>query len=158
MILARSSLSVRLMGLDVGEKRIGVSISDPQGLIAQSLTVVRRTSLKADVQVIGELAREYGVEKIVVGLPRRMDGTLGPQALKAEEFARELERRLHLPTILWDERLTTAAAERLMIEAGVRREKRRERIDAVAATLLLQSYLDFLHLEASRSEVRPYED
>ncbi len=155
----RSAINVRLMGLDVGEKRIGVSLSDPQGLLAQSLTVIQRTSLKRDIQIIGKLAKENDVAKIVVGLPRQMDGSIGPQALKTEAFARELERRLRLPIILWDERLTTVAAERLMIEAGVRRERRKEKIDAVAATLLLQGYLDFLHSEASRpGEVSPYED
>lgn len=147
------------MGLDVGDRRIGVSISDPQGLLGQSLKVIQRTSLKKDIQAIGELAKENDVGKIVVGLPRQMDGTIGPQALKAEEFARELERRLGIPVILWDERLTTVAAERLMIEAGLRREKRREKIDAVAAALLLQSYLDFLHVEAGYpGETIPYDD
>jgi putative Holliday junction resolvase len=86
------------------------------------------------------------VEKIVVGYPRKLDGTLGPQAKKAEEIAKEMERRFHVPVILWDERLTTVAAQKMMIEAGVKREKRREKIDAVAAAILLQNYLDYLRL------------
>src|SRR3989304_6296028 len=121
------------MGLDVGEKRIGVSISDPGGVFAQSLAVIQRVSLKKDFDAIRTLVGEYGVEKIVVGLPRNMDGSVGPQAMRAAEFARELERRLRLPLVMWDERLTTVAAEKAMIEAGTRREKRREKIDSVAA-------------------------
>ncbi len=141
---------MRLMGLDLGEKRIGVSISDPDRLIAQSLTVIQHTSLKRDIHAIEKLAKEHEVEKVVVGLPRRMDGTLGPAAEMAQTFAQELERRTKLPTVMWDERLTTVAAQRAMIEAGVRREKRRERVDAVAAAILLQSYLDFLRAAAKR--------
>jgi putative Holliday junction resolvase len=132
------------MGLDLGGKRIGVSLSDPDGLIAQALTVIHSVSRNKDIQTIGELLKEHQVERIVVGLPRRLDGTLGPEAKKAEEVAKEIERRLHVPTILWDERLTTVAAQKAMIEAGVKREKRKEKIDAVAAALLLQGYLDSL--------------
>lgn len=147
------------MGLDIGDKRIGVAISDPLGWFAQSLTVIQRTTLKRDIQAIGELVKEHDIGKMVVGLPRSMDGTLGPQAAKVEDFAVELERRLHVPLVLWDERLTTVEAERLMIEAGVRREKRREKIDAVAASLLLQGYLDFLRAQSvPPGEVPPYED
>ncbi|MDA8187180.1 MAG: Holliday junction resolvase RuvX [Dehalococcoidales bacterium] len=147
------------MGLDVGDKRIGVALGDPTGWIASSLTVITRTSLKRDVQIIGELAKEHEVQKIIVGLPRRMDGTLGEQAQKAQAFGRELERRLGLPVVFWDERLTTVAAEKMMIGAGVRREKRRERIDAVAASLMLQSYLDFQRSRTRTFDgIPPYED
>lgn len=143
---------MRIMSLDLGEKRIGVALSDPEGLIAQTLTVIHHVSRNKDIQIISGLLAEHEVEKIVVGLPRRLDGTLGPEAKKAEEMARELERRLHVPTILWDERLTTVAAQKAMIEAGVRREKRREKIDAVAAALLLQNYLDFERAGSSHRE------
>jgi putative Holliday junction resolvase len=136
------------MGLDPGEKRIGVALSDPSGLIAQSLTVIQRTGLNRDLHVIADLAKDHEVERIVVGLPRRLDGSLGPAAKQAEQFARQVERLVCLPVVLWDERLTTVAAQKAMIEAGVRREKRREKIDAVAAAILLQGYLDFSNREA----------
>ncbi|MCL5959114.1 MAG: Holliday junction resolvase RuvX [Chloroflexi bacterium] len=143
---------MRLVGLDVGDKRIGVSLSDPEGLIAQNLTVIHRTALARDLQTLGNLVREHEVEKLVIGLPRRLDGTLGTQAEKVQAFGDKVSRALGVPVTYWDERLTTAQAERMLIEAGVKREARKGRIDAVAATLLLQNYLDFLRAQARRLE------
>lgn len=141
---------MRIMALDVGDKRIGVAISDPQGLIAQSLMVIERRGMTHDLGTLGNLIRAHQVEKIVVGLPRRLDGTLGTQAAKAQAFGEEVQKQLEIPVVFWDERLTTAQAERLLIEAGVKREARKKRIDAVAATLLLQSYLDFQRGQAKQ--------
>lgn len=141
---------MRIMALDVGDKRIGVAISDPEGLIAQSLTVLERKGKAHDLEALRNLAREHQVERILIGLPRRLDGTLGPQAEKAQALGEEIGDQLRLPVVYWDERLTTAQAERILIEAGVKREARKKRIDAVAATLLLQNYLDFLMRQAKR--------
>lgn len=143
---------MRLIGLDVGDKRIGVALSDPRGLIAQPLTVIVRVGRARDLEALGRLIREHGAEGLVVGLPRRLDGTLGPQAEKAQAFGDEAGRRLGIPITYWDERLTTAQAERILIEAGVKREARKGRVDAVAASLLLQNYLDFLSRQAGKRE------
>ncbi len=143
---------MRLMALDVGDRRIGVAVSDPDKLIATPLSVIVRRGASRDIEALGKLVQEHEVEKLVVGLPRRMDGTLGPQAEKAQAFGDEAGRRLGITVTYWDERLTTAQAERLMIEAGIRREDRKGRIDAVAAGLLLQNYLDFLRSQANRQE------
>lgn len=133
---------MRLLGLDIGEKRIGVAVSDPGGSLARSLRVIERGAKERDLEVIGQLVRDLDVARIVVGYPRNMDGTVGEQAKRVERYARELEQVVHVPVILWDERLSTVAAERLMREAGLRGEKKRERVDAVAAAVILQDYLD----------------
>ncbi|MCL6639297.1 MAG: Holliday junction resolvase RuvX [Firmicutes bacterium] len=135
---------MRIMGLDFGDKRIGVALSDPMGLTAQGLEVLeRRKTLEADVRRIGELVQQYGVDTIVIGLPKNMDGSLGPQAGKVKEFAEKLAFLPDVQVRLWDERLTTTAAEKLLIEADVRRARRRKVIDKLAASLILQGYLDF---------------
>lgn len=132
----------RTMGLDVGERRIGVAISDPTGTIATPLTVITRRQLAADVQTVLDLARVHDVTEIVVGLPIGLRGKVGPQAESVRVFGEALARASAIPVHYQDERLTTVAAERALIESGMRRERRREWIDAVAAALLLQSYLD----------------
>lgn len=134
---------MRIMGLDVGDRRIGVAISDPEGWLAQGLVVITRTTLDRDLAAIASMIREQGVEEVVVGLPRRLDGTLGPQAEKSQAFGRALQERVGVPVVFWDERLTTAAAEKMMIAAGVKRARRKATVDMAAATLLLQSYLDY---------------
>jgi putative holliday junction resolvase len=139
---------LRLMGLDVGDKRIGIALSDPTGSVASGLTVLRRTSIDRDVAFLGDAIREHEVEALVVGFPRRLDGGVGPQARKVKAFSDEVKRRLAIDVILWDERLTTSDAEEVMIAAGISREKRKERIDQVAASLILQSYLS--HLDEKR--------
>ncbi len=134
---------MRIMGLDLGEKRIGVAVSDPLGWTAQGLQVIAvGGSLKASMASIQELVRQYQVERIVVGLPRNMDGSTGSGAKKATEFAGLLSKKLGLPVEMYDERLTTVAAERVLLEADLSRARRRKIIDKMAATLILQGYLD----------------
>jgi len=130
------------MGLDVGTKTVGVAVSDPLGITAQGVTTVRRTGLKRDLAALEALAREREVTRAVVGLPINMDGSEGPRAEASRAFARALEQALGIPVELWDERLSTVAAERALLEADVSRAKRREVIDQVAATLILQGWLD----------------
>ncbi len=132
----------RTLGLDVGERRIGVALSDPTGTIASPLTVMPaapRTCLGGELE---RICREREVERIVVGLPVCLDGTEGSAARQAREFARWVADVTGRPVELWDERLTTAEAERAMIAGGMRRDRRREAIDKVAAQILLQCYLD----------------
>jgi len=134
---------LRIMGLDVGEKTIGVAVSDPLGWTAQGVTTIRRRgSLEEDLKAILRLVQEYRVERVVVGLPRNMNGSLGPQAKKVLDFMQALEERLKLPVVPWDERLTTSAAERVLIAADLSRRRRKGVVDRLAAVLILQSYLD----------------
>ncbi|GAW92663.1 Holliday junction resolvase RuvX [Calderihabitans maritimus] len=133
---------MRIMGLDIGEKTIGVALSDPLGWTAQGLTTLqRRGNLEEDISRIQELVEEYQVDKVVVGYPRNMDGSSGPQAARAENFAVLLKEKVKIPVILWDERLSTVAAERTLLEADLSRRKRKKVIDRVAAALILQGYL-----------------
>lgn len=131
---------MRWLGLDLGSKRIGVAASDPLGKLAFALKVVSSRSLREDVEGIAALAREGGAEGIVVGLPLRLTGDEGPQARRARNFAGELEKATGLAVVLWDERLSTVAAERSRREARVRSAE----IDAQAAAIILQNYLDSL--------------
>ena len=133
---------LRIMGLDLGDKTIGVAVSDSFGWTAQALETVTRNDIETDIERIRELIREWEVEKIVVGLPKNMNSTIGPQGEKAIEFSRVLEEATGLEVILWDERLSTVAAERMLIEGQVGREKRKRVIDKVAASIILQGYLD----------------
>ena len=133
---------MRAMGLDVGTKTVGVALSDELGFTAQGLTTVRRTNLKADLAALESIAREHAVERVVVGLPLNMDGSEGPRALASRQFGAALEQALGLPVDFWDERLTTVAAERALLEADVSRQKRKQLIDKVAASLILQGWLD----------------
>mgnify|MGYP000900619776 CR=1 FL=1 len=133
---------MRVMGLDVGENTIGVAVSDPLGITAQGVTVIRRRGIKSDLAEIGKLAREYEVSKFVVGMPRRTDGSFGPEAEKVRAFGRKLEGELRLPVEYWDERFSTAAAERILLEGDVSRARRKQVIDKLAAVVILQAYLD----------------
>jgi len=130
------------MGLDVGTKTIGVAVSDGLGLTAQGVTTVRRTSLKADLAALTALAREHEVERVVVGLPLNMDGSEGPRAEASRKFADTVSQALGVPVEFWDERLSTVAATRTLLEADVSRARRREVIDQVAAQFILQGWLD----------------
>ena len=134
---------MRIMGLDVGEKRIGIAISDPMGWTAQGHSVLLRSNLEADLKSIGQLCQDYEVEKIVVGLPLNMDGTIGPKAQEVQGFARSLETGLAIEIAYWDERLTTKSAERVLIEADLSRRRRKQVIDKMAAVHILQGYLDY---------------
>ena len=137
---------MRIMGLDFGSKTIGVAISDELLLTAQGIEIIRRkeeNKLRKSLARIEELIVEYGVGEIVLGLPKNMNNTEGERVRLTEEFQNRLERRTGLPVRLWDERLTTVAADRFMMEAGIRREDRQEHVDRIAAVFILQGYLDY---------------
>jgi len=133
---------MRTLGLDYGTKTIGVAASDGLGLTAQTVTTLRRTNLKADLTALKELVREYEADRFVVGLPLNMDGSEGPRAEATRRFVEALTEVLGLPVELWDERLSTVAAQRTLLEADVSRAKRREVIDQMAAQFILQGWLD----------------
>ena len=137
---------MRIMGLDYGSVTVGVALSDELLLTAQGLEIIRRkeeNKLRRTLARLEALIAEYQVEEIVLGYPRKMNHTEGERCEKSEAFAVMLRKRTGLPVVLWDERLTTVAAHRIMIEAGVRREKRAKVVDQVAAALILQGYLDY---------------
>lgn len=129
-----------ILGLDVGEKRIGVALA--ADLLAIPLTVIERAGEKVDLERVLALAKEHGVKRIVVGIPFSLDGSIGKQAERILAFIRELSQHTDIPVDTWDERLSTVSAERLLLDAGMKREKRRARRDAMAAVIILQSYLD----------------
>jgi putative pre-16S rRNA nuclease len=133
---------LRVLAVDPGSKRVGLAVSDPTGTVAQALATVAAEPRETLVSRLAGIAREQAAGAIVVGLPRRMDGSEGPEAKAARVLASELRSASRLPVELVDERLTTAAAEKSLIDGGVRRKARRASIDRVAATLLLQSHLD----------------
>lgn len=138
---------MRIMGLDFGSKTVGVAVSDELFITAQGVEIVRRKSegkLRQTLARIEELIQEYQVEKIVLGYPKNMNNSEGIRCEKTLEFKEMLERRSGLPVVLWDERLTTVAADRAMMEASIRRENRKEYVDKIAAALILQGYLDSL--------------
>jgi putative Holliday junction resolvase len=130
------------MGLDIGERRIGVALSDSLRIIAGALTVVERVTDDAALKEIIDLARENEVERIVVGMPRSLDGSLGKQAQAVQSFVDLLKKRTDIPVVTWDERLSTVAAERTLLEVGMKRDKRKKRRDSLAAAIILQGYLD----------------
>lgn len=132
----------RIMGLDYGDKTIGVALSDEMGWTAQALTVIRRTSKAEDLKKIAALTESHQVEEIVVGFPKNMNASIGPRARLCMRFADTLEQTLGFPVQLWDERLSTAMAERSLIEADVSRKKRKQVVDQIAAAVILQGYLD----------------
>lgn len=137
---------MRIMGLDFGSKTVGVAVSDPLGITAQGLEIIRRgeeNKLRRTYARIEALIVEYEVEEIVLGLPRNMNATEGERAKLTRQFREALERRTGLPVTMWDERLTTVAADRAMTEAGIRGERRKDYVDMIAASLILQGYLDF---------------
>jgi len=133
---------MRVLGIDHGTKRIGLALSDELGVIAQPLEFVPAEPFSGVLSRLKEIIREKQVELLLVGMPRNMDGSYGPAALKVEEFVAVLKTALTTPIKTWDERLTSAQANRFLIQANVRREKRREKVDKMAAAILLQSYLD----------------
>lgn len=146
---------MRILGLDYGSVTVGVAVSDPLGITAQELETIRRPAenkLRRTLARIEELCREYEVGTIVLGYPKNMNNSVGERGKRTEEFRDRLEQRTGLPVILWDERLTTAAAERSLVEAGVRREYRKAVIDQIAAALILQGYLDLHHTDLQPGE------
>ena len=142
---------MRSFGLDVGTKTVGVAVSDGLGLTAQPVTTLRRSNLRADLTELRRLAEHHSVEHVVVGLPLNMDGTEGPSAAEARRFGDAVVRQLGLPVDYWDERLTTTAANRVLLEADLSRAKRRAVVDRVAAALILQGWLD-AHQAAANGE------
>jgi putative Holliday junction resolvase len=135
--------TVRVLALDIGEKRIGTALSDPGGIIAQPLGVVPATGSDAgDIAGISEIIREHGVSLVVMGLPRNLNGSVGPKEQKIMALAETLERVTGLPVELWDERFSTAEAHRIFDMASIKRKKRKDAIDAMAAQIILQGYLD----------------
>lgn len=138
---------MKIMGLDLGTKTVGVAISDSLLITAQPIETITRkeeNKLRQTLARIEELISQNDVEKIVLGYPKNMNDTIGPRALFSEEFKEKLERRTGLEVILWDERLTTVAADEVLIESNVRRENRKKYVDQIAAVFILQEYLDFL--------------
>lgn len=138
---------MRIMGLDFGSKTVGVAVSDPLFLTAQGIEIIRRKSpnkLRQTLARIDELCAEYEVEKIILGFPKNMNNTIGERCEKTLEFKEMLEKRTGLEVVLWDERLTTVEADRTMMEAGIRREDRKQYVDKLAAVFILQGYLDHL--------------
>ncbi|GLX69458.1 Holliday junction resolvase RuvX [Paenibacillus glycanilyticus] len=133
---------MRTMGLDYGDRNIGVAVSDAFGWTAQGLETVHKRRDGGEVDRIAELVKEHEVTEIVVGLPKNMNNTIGPRGEISMAFAEQLQQTLNLPVHLWDERLTTVSAERTLLEADVSRKKRKLVIDKMAATLILQNYLD----------------
>ncbi len=134
---------VRILALDVGSKRIGLAVSDPLGITAQGLEVLTRKDRAADLARLVEVARQWGVQRVVVGLPRHMDGRLGQAAPEILALVETLKEALGVEVVTWEERLTTAEAERVLIQADVSRRRRRQVIDQLAAVLILQNYLDY---------------
>ena len=138
---------MRIMGLDFGSKTVGVAVSDPLMITAQGIEVINRkqeNKLRQTYARIEELAQEYEVERFVVGLPLHMNATEGERAEKSREFAQNLERRTGIQVVMWDERLSTVSADRILKEAGIGQKHRKEHVDAIAASFILQSYMDYL--------------
>ena len=133
---------MRILGLDIGDRTIGVAISDPLLITAQGITTIRRKGIENDIEELKKICEEYSVDKIVSGLPKNMNGTIGPQGEKVLEFCEIIKSNISLPIIMWDERLTTVSANRAMLEADISRKKRKKIVDKVASTYILQGYLD----------------
>ncbi|MBE0604120.1 MAG: Holliday junction resolvase RuvX [Deltaproteobacteria bacterium] len=132
----------RILGLDYGNRRIGMAVSDPLGLTAQPLPAIARTGDRKDIAEIGRRAAEIGATSVVLGLPLLMNGDEGPAAVRAREFGARIEEEISLPVTMWDERMTTMQSERHLIDSGVRREKRKGLRDSLSAMFILQSVLD----------------
>jgi putative Holliday junction resolvase len=133
---------MRTMGLDIGSHTIGVAISDELGITAQGLKTLRRKSMEEDLKEIATIIRQFEIDKIVVGLPKKMDGTLGTQAEIVFQWIEVLKDKIHVPVVTWDERLSTVGASKVLLEADLSRKKRKKVIDKVAAVLILQGYLE----------------
>lgn len=137
---------MRILAMDVGDRRVGMAISDPMGWTAQGIETLERKNNKQDMEQIAKLIKRYNPEKIVIGLPKNMNGSIGPQGQKVKEFAELLKSEVYKGEIIfWDERLTSVMANRLMIDADVSRAKRKRKVDKMAAVFILQSYLDFIN-------------
>lgn len=143
---------MRIMAIDYGDARTGVALSDPTGLLAGQTFLIKSRKAPVVLEELAALARKQGAEELVMGYPRNMDGTLGPRAEKYAAFAKELEAATGLPVVLWDERRTTVDAHRILGEQGIRAKQRKDKVDAVAAALILEGYLDWKRIQAQRQE------
>lgn len=141
---------MRILGLDFGKAKIGVAISDELGLTARPLKTIKRSSWETDLSQLRKIIKEYNVEKFVVGMPLNMSGTRGPAAEQVDRFVKRLEQEFNLPAVTQDERLSTVQAEELLISKGMRREKRKQVIDSLAAAIILQDYLDVIYRTRSK--------
>ncbi|MDP2910934.1 MAG: Holliday junction resolvase RuvX [Candidatus Omnitrophota bacterium] len=139
----------RALALDLGEKRIGVAVSDPLNIIAQAIGTIQRKDIKSDLKTIADFLKEYKADKLIIGLPLNMNGTKGKSAKLAIDFAEALKKEIQVDVEMIDERLTSAQGERIFLEADMSREKRKKNIDKIAAQLILQTYLD-LHVQKDR--------
>lgn len=135
---------MRIIGLDLGKKNIGVAVSDPLGFTAQGINTIRRTNKENDIKEIKKFCDEYNAELLLIGLPKNMNGTIGPSGEIAMEFGELCKREIQIEVKFWDERLTTVAAHKAMLEADLSRNKRKKIVDKVAATYILQGYLDMI--------------
>ena len=135
------SAEARILALDVGSRTLGLAVSDPLGITAQGLTTIRRKNRRADFAQLDDVVKKYGVKELVVGYPLRLSGAIGTQSEKMAAFAEQLRRRYELPVHLWDERLTTAEAQRVLRESEMSVKRRSEVVDQLAAVLILQSFL-----------------
>lgn len=133
---------MRILGLDIGSKTIGVAVSDPLGWTAQGVTTIERDCYTKDVEAVMKICKEYGVETIVAGMPKNMNGTIGPSGEMVKNLCEQIEKSFDGKIEFWDERLTTVAAHRAMLEADLSRAKRKKIVDKIAATYILQGYLD----------------
>jgi len=133
---------MRIMGLDIGSRTIGVAISDELDITAQGLKTIRRKSFEEDIEELARIIQQFDVKKVVVGLPRNMDGTIGIQAEKTFRWIKSFQEKMTIAVVTWDERLSTVGATRILLEADLSRKKRKGVIDKLAAVLILQGYLD----------------
>lgn len=145
---------MRTAGLDVGTRTIGVAVSDEGGIIAQGVTAIERTEISRDLAQLKKLLNSFAVARVVVGLPKNMSGDLGPQARLVLKFVEVMKKEISLPVSLWDERLSTVAAERSLLEANLSRRKRKRLKDKLSATIILQNYLDSQQFLKDRREER----
>jgi putative Holliday junction resolvase len=139
---SQSSLRPRILGLDVGSKSIGLAVSDPLGITAQGLETIRRKNKRLDLEELGSIVKQYEVSEIVVGYPLRLSGVEGTQSEKMQRFADDLRKQFGLPVHLWDERLTSSQANRVLREAELSIQKRADAVDRMAAVLILQSWME----------------
>lgn len=136
---------MRVLGLDVGDRTIGVAISDPLGFTAQGITTIKRKNIEYDIEEVLKICKEYNVDTIISGMPKNMNATIGTQGEKVMEFCDKLKENIEVPLKYWDERLTTVAAHKAMLEADLSRSKRKKIVDKIAATYILQGYLDSIY-------------
>ena len=146
---------MRYLGLDVGDKRIGIALSDESAILASGLPTFQRVGPKKDLKAIAELVRTHEAGEVVVGLPRKLDGSIGPQAEKVLAFIEQLRGVLRVPVVPWDERFTSVVANQALLEADASRRERKANVDKVAAILILQNYLDYRKVAEAENRERP---